>query len=189
MIWKSLDGDGGGGDFNGTEDFLLDPHVTPLREALILLGQGSWVRGLPVGGSNVIGVECNTSGDKDLVDWVPVEIDNSGDRLSDASLTNGAVRIVQFRYRIRVSDTGITVTPKIVYGSTLSFGTTATISGQSACSATDEDFLGDASQYQAVAVLLPSSFKIWKAMFTVGGTPAPNAQAWVTVWHDRYIAP
>ena len=163
-------------------------HWTPLRDLTDLLALGCFARNLYVGGSDVLGIPAEVTGDVELPGWFPFLIDNSNSQISGFSNSNGGTLVVQVRYFVRVSNGAITFTPKIVYGTSMSaLSTTATISGQAACSATSSAYTGT-DQVQTVAFTLPAGAKWFKALGTIGGTPAAGYQAFARAVHDLYIS-
>lgn len=187
-VAKRLSGSAAGGDFNiGIDRFKGTANIQPLKEQIDLIMLGSWCRDLPVGGSSIDGIDGSTSGDKFLLGARPVRIDNSNAQLSGFTDANGATLVVNFIYFCRVSNAGISVTPKVVYGTSMSdLVTVATISGAFACTATGDDYTGS-FQVQTVSLTLPSGAKWFLPICTIGGLPAEGYQAFVDVQHNRYI--
>lgn len=178
----------GGVDWSSGEDFFLD-DANRIRDSLDKLALATLQRNIFAGGSSLTGIDASASGDVDLLDWAPLEIDNTSAQFSGFSDSNGAVLVARFRFLVRVSNGAITVTPKLRYGSTITTITTAaTISGDAACSATDEDYSGT-DQYQTVTVTLPSGKKLWKPQLTIGGVPAAGYQVWGRAWLDLFVQP
>lgn len=183
-VFSSFDGLGGSGDWLGNStEHVAAAHLKKLRDFQRMAASGAFARNQYVGGDWNAGVDASSAGDVDVLRAVPFVIDNTSSYLSGSS---GLV--VQIRYYVRVSNAGITVTPKIVYGTALTNLTNAaTISGQAACSATNSDYSGT-DQIQTVAFTLPAGVKMFKPRFTIGGTPAAGYQAWVFTVLDCYIS-
>jgi hypothetical protein len=161
---------------------------TPLRDLLILLAQGGLARNVYVGGSEVTGIVSEATGDKVLIDYVPLAIDNTDNRITGFDDDNGGTLTVQVRMFLRVSNTAINITPKVWYGTTMGAITTvATISGTAACAATNSDYSGS-NQIQTFTVTLPSGARYLKVGFTIAGTPASGYQAWARAYADYYVA-
>lgn len=163
-------------------------HWTPLRDLTDLLATGAVQRNLFVGGSELVGIPAEATGDVTLYDFVPWSVDNTSAQISGFSTTNGGTLVVQVRFMVRVSNAAINVTPKILYGSSMaSIATTATISGAAACAATDSDYSGT-NQIQTVTLTLPSGVKYFKPRLTVAGTPAAGYQVWGRAYYDAYVS-
>lgn len=169
------------------EDFLL-PNGQTLQYLTELLAMGQLRMDVPVGGSIANGVAAEANGDYALTDWKPFTTKNAGGQLTGFTDAFSAVLKCQLRYRIRVSNVAINVTPKLWYGTAIDGITNvATISGQTACDDTDDDFGGSVDQYQTVAFTMPSGTKIWKAGFTVAGVPATGYRVYVDALLDIFI--
>lgn len=187
-VIKRIAGSGAGGAFAAGDLFKLTAHVQPLKDDLDLLMLGVLGRNIFAGGSDSLGIPAEATGDVNLENWLPIGIDNTANQLSSFSDVNSGVLVCQMRFLVRVSNAGITVTPKVMYGTTISgLSSVATISGTSACSATASDYSGT-GQYQAVAITLPSGANLLKPMLTIGGTPAAGYQVWGKVLYDCYIS-
>ena len=168
---------------------LLHGQVT--RDNFDIISRATWCKNVPV--VPFASVACTTAGDKELPGWAPIEIDNTDGILSSfVDAIEDAVLVVRFRFRLRVSDSALQVTPKLFYGTDLedltAITTVATIDGEAACSADDLDFSG-ANQYQMVEATLPGGGvpSVWKPAITAGGTPAAGLFAEVSVWHDVFV--
>lgn len=193
-VLTRLNGGGTAGVFAGGDRFTAE-RITPARmnatrDYLDLLGLGGIGNRNVLAGGDVasLGLDGSVSGDIDLLNWTPFVVDNTALQLSSFSdVIGGATLVVQIRYLLRVSNAGLSLTPKILYGSTITTITTvATISGQTACVATATDFSG-ANQYQTVTVTLPSGVNIFKPQVTRGGTPAAGYQGFARAWWDCFI--
>ncbi len=186
-VLKRLAGGGGGGAFVSGDLFKLTPHVQPLKDDLDLLMLTTLCRNVYGGGSEAVGLDGSATGDADVLNWTPFVVDNTNNQLSTFSDTNGATFVAQCRFLLRVTNVGITVTPKILYGTTITTVTTvATISGQATCSATNTDFSGT-NQYQIVSVTLPTGVNLFKPVVTIGGTPAAGYMAFARAYWDIYV--
>lgn len=183
-------GSGTAGDLASGDGISLSGFLQPGKENFDLWLAGVIQRGAFAGGSETEGIDASATGDKKLLHWQSIPIDNSGAQISGFSDTNGAVLVARFRYRLRVSNGAISVTPKIWYASTesglIASPTVATISGEAACSATNDDYSG-ADQIQSVAFTMPSGLKYFGAGFTIGGTPAAGYQVWVRAVCDVFV--
>lgn len=188
---QRLTGTGTGGIFADGDLFKLTANGQPLKHQIDLDLAAVWFRNKYVGGSDVDGIDALSTGDVELRHWIPWEIDNASDQLTGFTDANGASLIVRVRYFIRVSSSGITFTPKVLYGSIstalTSIASTATISGQSACSATSSTYNGSA-QVQDVLVTAPTGLKWFKAMGTIGGTPSTGDQVWARAEASCYVS-
>ena len=168
------------------------PHWTPLKDSLDILLLSTFFRGKFLGGSTLIGLAVEADGDYDLPGWEAVPHDNLNAQLSGFTDANGATRVFQARYWLRVSDVAISATPKLRYGAAFGdiavegTGTAATISGAVACAATSADFSGT-NQYQTVSITEPSGVKLWKPQVTVAGTGGNPYTVWVRAVLDSYI--
>lgn len=187
-VIKRIAGSGSAGIFVAGDLFKLTAHVQPLKDDLDLLMLGVLGRNVFCGGSDSLGIPAEATGDVNLENWLPISIDNTSNQLSSFSDTNGATLVCRMRFMVRVSNAGITVTPKVVYGSSISAITSvATISGQAACLATASDYTGT-DQYQTVTITLPSGANLMKPLLTIGGTPAAGYQVWAKVLYDCYVS-
>jgi hypothetical protein len=158
-----------------------------VRDMLGLIALGCFGRELPFGGSDITGVTAEATGDYDLYNGFPHIIDNSSSQLSNFSNANGGTLVCQVRFLLRVSNAGINITPKLVYGTSMSsLSTVATLSGQAACAATSSAYTGT-NQYQAVSFTLPVGAKWFKPLITVAGTPAAGYLFWARAVRDLYI--
>lgn len=183
---RRVDGNGVAGVFTAPAPWMAATHAQQTRDDLDI-NHLFLQRNIVVGGSDQSGIDASSAGDKDILNWMPVETDNTSSQLSGFSDANGATLVARFRYMLRVSNVAINITPKILYGTTWpTFGTTATISGQAACAANDADYSGS-NQYQSVLITLPSGVKLWKPVITVAGTPAGGYLAYVRVMFDLFI--
>lgn len=187
-VIKRIAGSGAGGAFTAGDLFKLTAHVQPLKDDIDLFLLGVLGRNLFAGGSDSLGIPGESPGDVNLESWLPISIDNTANQLSSFSDTNGGVLVCQMRFMVRVSNAGITVTPKVMYGTTISgLSSVATISGAAACLATASDYTGT-DQYQTIAITLPSGANLLKPMLTIGGTPASGYQVWGKVLYDCYVS-
>jgi len=185
---KRIAGSGASGAFAAGDLFKLTPHVQPLKDDLDLFMAGILCRNVFVGGSDSLGIPAESTGDVNLENWLPISIDNTLNQLSAFSDSNGGVLVCQMRFLVRVSNAGITVTPKIVYGTSIGgLSSVATISGAAACLATASDYSGT-DQYQTVTLTLPSGANLLKPLLTIGGTPAAGYQVWGKVLYDCYVS-
>lgn len=184
-------GTGTGGDVAVNDGISLDGFLQPAKENFDLWLAGVIQSGTFAGGSETEGIDASATGDKRLLHWCSIPVRNAGAQISGFSDTNGAVLVAQFRYRLRVSNGAISVTPKIWYASTesglISAPTVATISGEAACSATNDDYSG-ADQIQSVAFTMPSGLKYFGAGLTIGGTPAAGYQVWARAVCDVFVS-
>lgn len=186
-VIKRIAGSGSGGAFAAGDLFKLTPHVQPIKDDLDLLMLGVMGRNMFCGGSDTLGIPAESTGDVNLEGWVPISVDNTSNQLSSFTDANGATLVVRMRYLVRVSNVGITVTPKIVYGTTIAgLSSVVTISGQAACFATSDLYTGT-NQYQTVLITLPSGANLLKAVLTIGGTPAAGYQVWGKAVYDCFI--
>lgn len=169
-------------------DVLKTVHLDPIKNDLDLWMTGAIQRNVLVAGDDQNGLDASASGDLLLArSYPPIEIDNTASQLSGFTDGAGAVFAARFRFALRVSNAAISITPKLKYGTTIGGITNvATISGEAACSATADDYTGT-DQIQDVLVTLPSGLKLWKALITVGGTPAAGYQAWASVRFCGYV--
>lgn len=166
-------------------------HLTPLRDDLDLFLAASTFRNQCFGGSEVTGILAEATGDVTLWDWVPLLVDNTGSRISgftDSPPTGSAATlVVQVRFFVRVSNAAINVTPKILYGTSMaSIGSTATISGAAACSATNSDYSGT-NQMQTVTLTLPTGANYFKPRLTIAGVAAAGYQVWGRAFADCFV--
>jgi hypothetical protein len=152
-------------------------------DMLALLGECN----VDAGGSESIGIDASATGDKKLLDWKGLYFDNASGQWTGTPAT----LVAQYRFRCRVSNAGITITPKLWYAATeaalISAPVAATISGEAACSATNSDYSGT-DQIQTVSFTIPSGAKFWAAGFTIAGAVAAGYQAWASAVRDIYIA-
>jgi hypothetical protein len=182
MSFEHLSGSGGSGAYQAADPFGYQ-SAEKLRNNLNLLASGVFGRNILWGGSDVLGITGEATGDVDLPGWFPLVIDNASSVISDS----GGTLVCQVRFLVRVSNAAINVTPKIVYGSTFpTFGSTATVSGTAACAATSSDYSGT-NQYQTVAVTLPAASRIFKPLLTIAGTPASGYQVYGRAILDLYV--
>lgn len=189
---KRIHGSGTGGVFVAdTDEFKEASGYTPLRDSIDAVLGALFQTNVPLGGSEVTGIKAEATGDSVVLDWVPWLVQNANSQMSgfsDAPPSGSAAAFVaQVRMFLRVSNAGITITPKVWYGSTMGAITTAaTISGTAACSATNDDYSGS-NQIQTVTITLPAGTKYLKLGFTVAGTPAAGYEAWARGWGDAYV--
>jgi hypothetical protein len=191
-VLKRIHGSGAGGAWVDGDDFTLTAGFDPLRNVLDLMMAGSTFRNQFFGGSEITGISAEATGDVTLIDWVPLLIDNTSSQLSgftDSPPSGSAATFVcQVRFFVRVSNSAINVTPKILYGSSMtSFGSTATVSGTAACSAMDSDYSGT-NQIQTVTVTLPAGARYFKPQLTIAGTPASGYQVWGRAYADLFVS-
>jgi hypothetical protein len=189
---KRFHGTGSGGAWIDGNYFKNTTHFTPLRDDVDLLLAASLHKNLFVGGSENVGIPAEATGDVTLYDWVPWLVDNTGSQLSGFTDSppsgSAATLVVQVRFLVRVSNAAINVTPKILYGPSMtSIPSTATISGTAACSATNSDYSGT-NQIQTVTLTLPSGVNYFKAKLTVAGTAAAGYQVWGRAYADLYVS-
>jgi len=172
-------------------------YLRPVARAVMMLALGVLQQNVPAGGSDTVGQDASATGDYRLLDWFPILNENASAQFSGFTdnNSNSAVYVARFRYKIRVSNSGITITPKVWYGASISTITNAaTITDENgdpvaACNVVDADpptYTG-AHQYQEVWVTEPSGAKLWIPGYTVGGAPAANYQAWVSARWDRFV--
>lgn len=187
-VYTRIGGSGSAGVYTTDDPFNLT-QANRLRDGLDKLALAALQRNIWAGGTREAPIAVSADGDVDLLDPVPLVIDNTGGQWSSFSDANGAVLVAQFRFEVRVSDAAITVTPKLRYGATFTTITTvATISGAAACAATASDYSGT-NQYQTVTVTLPSGVKLWKPQLTVAGTGGDPYSVWGRAFFDLYIQP
>lgn len=181
-----LTGAGTGGDFKTSAplDKFTRARGQLVKDQIDLLLAGDLGRNRFAGGGQQIDLDAGATGTFDLMPWIPIGIDNRGNRLSGFSDANGAVLVVQFRFLLRVSNVAITVTPKIY---DITAAALATTSGAAACAATDEDYSG-LNQQQTLALTLPNAHHYFSPRVTVGGTPAVGYSIRGTVIYDCYVA-
>lgn len=153
---------------------------SPLRSTLDCLMNGIIQRNVFAGGT--FELDASSSGSFDLPGWIPIEIDNSGNRITGFS-DGTATLVVQFRYLLYVSSGALTVTPRIY---DITAGAPATISGESACSDTALDFSGT-DQQQTISLTLPNAAHVFKPQVTIGGTPAAGLVVKGIAVYDCYI--
>lgn len=161
--------------------------LEPARNGQDMLALGSLARCVDAGGSEIIGIDASATGDQYLIGRKPLYFDNASAQWSGTPATF----VFQYGFLLRVSSGAITLTPKLWYASTLAALFTApsvaTISGASACSATNEDYSG-ANQIQTVSATVPSGANWWLAGVTIGGTPAAGYQGFAEAWRDAFIS-
>ncbi len=162
-------------------------HWSPLLDDLDLFMLGITQRNVPLGGSDTIGIPAESTGDVDLLNWTPLEIDNTNSQISNFSDLNGGVLVRRLRYLVRVSNAAISVTPKALYGPTItSLLSVVGLSGAAACSATAADYTGTNS-YQLITMTIPPGLNIVKCQATISGTVAVGYQVWARAFYDCYI--
>jgi len=158
--------------------------ITPWRDGIVLGYNGAFARnvfcGAAMRGSEI---DASATGTFDLPIWVPVLIDNQGNRISGFDNTNGGTLKVQFRWMLQVTNAAITVTPKIY---DITAAADATTSGAAACSATADDFSGS-NQRQVLALTLPNAAHEFRPNVVIGGTPAPGYLVRAAVVCDVYV--
>lgn len=186
-VLKRLAGGGTGGAFVAGDHLYLTPHVQPLKDDLDLLMLTTLCRNVYGGGTDALGIDGSASGDVDLLNWTPFVLDNTANQVSTFSDANSATLVAQCRFLLRVSNAAINITPKILYGTTITAVTSvATISGTAACSAAAVDFSGS-NQYQTVTFTIPSGVNIFKPQVTIAGTPASGYMVFARAYWDVYI--
>lgn len=153
----------------------------PLRATLDALMNGVIQRNVFAGGT--FEIDASSSGNFDLPGWIPIQIDNTGNRISGFSDSGGAALVCRFRYLLYVSDAAVTVTPRIF---DITANAAATISGAAACSATALDFSGS-NQQQNISLTLPNADHVFKPQVTIGGTPAAGLVVKGIAVYDCYI--
>lgn len=167
----------------------IDNFLEPVRINFDLIGKGVVQRNVWAGGDEIMGIPGDTAGDVKLYHWMPLFFDNTSDQFGFSN--SPAVSVAVYTYFVRVSNAALTFTPKIWYAvdeETLITGpTVATISGQTACSATNADYSGT-DQIQKVTVTMPSAARYWAAGGTIGGVPSAGYQAWARASRDIYIS-
>jgi hypothetical protein len=184
----------GGAVYVDNERFTL-ADGNQVRAAIDFIANGQFRAGAAIGGTfGGDAIEADTAGDPSLADalkWVtPVRMDNTSSQYSGFSDSNGAVRVARFVYMIKVSNVAFSVTPKVLYGTTIPTITTpATIAGESACSDTDADYSGSADQIQEVDVTTPAGVKWLLPIWTIGGVPTPGYSFNLRIWFDHFIEP
>lgn len=191
-VLKRLHGTGPSGAWVDGDYFKMTEHFIPLRDDLDLLMAGSiGRRDQYIGGSEIIGIAAEATGDVSLIDWVPFQTDNLTDQLSGFTDAHGSTLLARARFFVRVSNAAINVTPKLFYSTSASAvaagGTAATLSGAAACSATTSDYSGT-NQIQEVTVTLPTGLKFWRAALTIAGTPAAGYQVWARAYFDLFVS-
>lgn len=182
-VLKRLAGGGTAGAFVDGDQFKLTPHIKPLKDDLDLLLLGAIARNKYAGGMQAFAIDASANGTFDLSPWFPIEIDNQGSQLSGFTDANSATLVVQFRFMVRVSNAGITVTPRVY---DITAAAAATTSGAAACSATNDDYSGT-NQQQTLALTLPNAKHKFKPQITIAGTPAAGYQAWGVAVFDCYV--
>lgn len=188
-VLKRLNGSGALGIWVDLDEFLMDTHATPLRDALDLLSLAAVQRNLYVGGSELTGIPATATGDVVLYDYVPWLVPNDNNQIGGyVDSAGGATLTRQVRVFARVSNAAINITPKIWYGSSMTAITTAlSLTGAAACSATNADYSGT-NQIQTVTFTLPTGAKYFKVGFTIAGTPAADYQIWGRAYYDCYVS-
>jgi hypothetical protein len=165
-------------------------YLRPITRGQAMLATGSFVRGLLVGrGTFTADATGDISLARALKVFAPIPFDNRSAQFSGFvdSNDNGATRICRFTYLIRVSNAAITFTPKVLNGSTIpTISTDTAIAGEAACAATDEDYSGT-DQIQPIDLTMPSAFKWYLPIGTIGGIPVAGMDVDVTVLFDHYI--
>lgn len=156
----------------------IDNFFNPLKDAVDLVGLGSFPRNVRMGGSMTIGIAAEVTGDVVLPDWALVILDNSNNQISGSANV-----IVRVRFLVRVSNGAINVTPKVYK---FSAGADATITGALACAATSDAYMSS-NQQQTVTLTLPNGVTSFQPRLTIGGTPAPGYKVWGTAILDCFI--
>src|SRR6185503_17598330 len=140
----------------------IDNFEEPARNGLDMAGLAALQTNVYAGGSELQGLDASASGDVRLLDWQPLYFDNTSNQWTGTAAT----LVAQYRYRIRVSNVAVSFTPKIWYAASESLlqsaPVAAPISGEAACAATDDDYLGT-DQLQTVSFTIPSGAKYWAA--------------------------
>lgn len=166
--------------FSSPTPMTITADWAPLRNTLDALMNGVVQRNVFAGGT--FELDGSSSGSFDLPGWIPIEIDNSSNRITGFS-DGTAVLKVQFRFLLYTTSSGVTVTPRIY---DITAAAAATISGQTACSATALDFSG-ANQQQTVSLTLPNAKHVFKPQVTIGGTPAAGVTVKGIAMYDCFI--
>lgn len=164
--------------FAEDDPVMIANFLHPSRDAVALLGLGLAQRNVPMGGSMIVGIVAEATGDVILPEWRPVRVDNSNNQISGSANV-----IVRCRFLVRVSNGAITVTPKVY---NITDAGAATISGGAACSATSADYDGT-NQQQTITLTLPSGVKDFQGRLTIAGTPAAGYQCWGVAIFDCFI--
>lgn len=186
-VLRRVTGSGAGGGIVDPE-YGTTAMLTAIKETIDLLMLGGLGPNIPAAGSLTDGILASATGDVDLLDCLPFRIDNTSGQFSNFADSNGASLIVQVRFWLRVSNAGISITPKMLYGATEGAITSvATLTTPVACSATNDDYSG-ANQKQTIAMALPSGANYFKPQITIAGTPADAYQAWAKARVDLYVA-
>lgn len=154
--------------------------------------RGLYGRNVFAGGSLTEEIDASVAGTFDLKPWFPIEIDNRNtNQISGFDNANGGTLVVQFRFMLRVTDSGINITPRLVYASSmagLASPSVATVSGAAACDDEDEDFAGSADQYQTLALTLPANvLRLFKPQITIAGSVGTGIGAIALAMYDCYI--
>ena len=179
-------GSGTGGLYAANDRYTLD-DANQMKVCIDKLSLGTLYRNESMGGSSLIGIDVNADGDVDLLDFAPIDIDNTSGHLSSFTDSNGATLVVRARFLVRVSNATISATPKLRYGTTFTGITNvATISGALACSATNSDYSGT-NQYQTVTITLPTGVNLWKPQLTIASTGGNPYTVWGRAWLDVFI--
>jgi hypothetical protein len=106
-----------------------------LKDMLDLLGLGCFFRNLYGGGSEINGLGVGVgTGSVRVLDSIEIEIDNSGNQVSNADDL-----VCQVQLCVRVENAGISVTPRVY---NLTDASVPSQSGAAACTATAADFSG-----------------------------------------------
>lgn len=156
----------------------------PLADMLDMLAAGAFQRNVFFGGSG-LDLNAESTGTFDLQPYVPIGVDNRNSQITAFSGANGGTLVHQVRYFVQVSNSAITITPKVY---DIDATALATVSGNTACSATSEAFSGT-DQQQTLVLTLPAAYHFFKPQVTIAGTPAPGYtyRAWAIF--DTYIHP
>lgn len=153
---------------------------TPLADLTDLLLMGQLRRDHFCGG--VRELDASSSGTFRLPGALPITIDNSNNQLSNYS-DGTSTLYVRFRFFLYVSRAGITITPALY---NLTTAAAVTITGASACSATDETFAGTAQQ-QTITFTLPAAKCAYLPQVAIGGSPAAGDTAFAACFFDCYV--
>lgn len=180
-------GDAAGGDIQLGQAINHTNYIKPVKHDIDMLALATLQRNIRMGGSLLVGIDVNADADVDLLDWIPLEIDNTGTQFSGFSDANGATLTRRVRFLVRVSNAAISATPKLRYGSTFGTMTTvATISGEAACSAIASDYSGS-NQYQSLTVTMPTGVTLWKPQLTIAGTGGNPYTVWGLAILDFFV--
>lgn len=159
-------------------------HVTPLNYAIELFALGSFGRNQYLGGnqSGLDSLDCTTAGDQDLKPAsLRFKIDNS-----NSQITNSASVVVQVRFYLRVSDAGVSLTPKILKSTDDATYTAASYTGALACTGTATDFSGT-NQKQTLTLTLDAGVRYYRPQVTVGAG-GTGIEGWAYALLDVYCA-